>query len=153
MRSVRKAFVPRTILLLSDDRSVVDHIESALATYCLTHHIQWQVDVRSFQQSLTGSQLQPASAAQVDLFLIAYVEDEAKTRQTLIDLRHLKRWKLVPTVIFWGQDNPAYTRLFYHLGANSVLKYPLRFDALQQLISTMDAYWFDAVTLPYSDND
>ncbi len=153
MSSARKAFTPRTILLLSEDASVAEQIEQALATYCLTHHIQWHVDIRSFQQSLIGSQLQPASAARVDLFLIAYVDDDVKTQQTLMDLRRLARWKLVPSVVFLDHDEPEFTRSLYHLGVNSVLKYPLRFDALQQLISTMDAYWFDAVTLPFADDE
>lgn len=153
MSSARKAFSPRTILLLSENAIVAEQIEQALATYCLTHHIQWHVDIRSFQQSLIGSQLQPASAAHVDLFLIAYVDDEPTTLQTLLELNQLVRWKRVPSVIFLSQSDPTFTRLLYHLGANSVLKFPLGFDALQQLISTMDAYWFDTVTLPFAEDE
>lgn len=153
MSSDRKAFVPRTILLLSDDKTVVEHFESALASFCLTHHIECHRDIESFQQSLIGSTLQPASAGRIDLLLIAYVDDETKTREVLEDLRHLRRWKLVPSVVFLTQEDPVFTRMLYYLGANSVLKYPLRFDALRQLISTMDAYWFDAVTLPNSDDE
>lgn len=153
MSSARKAFIPRTILLLSDDDAVVEHIESALASFCLTHHIECHRDIQGYRQSLVGSILQPASAAHVDLFLIAYVDDEEKTRETLTDLRHLGRWKRIPSVIFLAREDPAFVRTLYHLGANSVLKFPLRFEALQQLISTMDAYWFNAVTLPYQEDD
>lgn len=148
MRPAQQAFVPRTIVLLSDAAAVAEQIEQALATYCLAHHIEWHLDIRSFQQSLIGSSLQPASAAHVDLFLIAYVDDERTTQDTLSELHQLTRWKQVPSVIFLNQNNPTFARLLYHLGANSVLKYPPVFDSLQQLISTMDAYWFDAVTLP-----
>lgn len=153
MSSARKAFVPRTVLLLSEDPSVAEQIEQALATFCLSHHIQWHEDIAAFHQSLIGAQLRPASAAHVDLLLLAYVEDEERTRETLADLRRLPRWKLVPTVVFLQRDDPVFTRTLYHLGANSVLRYPLRFATLQQLISTMDAYWFDAVTLPFSNDE
>ncbi|MCH8532863.1 MAG: hypothetical protein LAT65_18585 [Saccharospirillum sp.] len=153
MRSARKAFVPRTILLLSESAIVAEQIEQALATYCLAHHIQWHVDIRSFQQSLISSHLQPESAAHVDLFLIAYVDDTLKAQQTLLELSKLVRWKKVPSVLFLNQDDPTFVRMLYHLGANSVLKFPPRFDSLQQLISTMDAYWFDAVTLPFSEDE
>lgn len=151
MSSDRKSFMTRTILLLSDDETVVHHIESALASYCLTHNIETHKNLHSFHQSLIDSSLQSASAVQVDLILIAYVDDEEKTHETLSDLRLLPRWKLIPSVIFLSRENSAFTRMLYHLGANTVLRYPLRFDALQQLISTMDAYWFNTVTLPDSD--
>lgn len=153
MSSARKSFIPRTILLLSDDETAVHHIESALASYCLTHHIECHSDIHSFHQSLIGSSLQPASAAQVDLVLIAYVNDQEKTHETLSDLRLLPRWKLVPSVIFLAREDPAFTRILYQLGANTVLKFPLRLSALQQLISTMDAYWFNTVTLPDSNEE
>ncbi|MEP4544571.1 MAG: hypothetical protein ABJ000_00225 [Saccharospirillum sp.] len=153
MRSDQKSFMPRTILLLSDDETVAHHIESALASFCLTHHIEYHENFHSFHQSLIGSSLQSASTVQVDLILIAYVDDEEKTHETLSDLRLLPRWKLVPSVIFLSREDPSFTRMLYHLGANTVLKYPLRFDALQQLISTMDAYWFNTVTLPDSDEE
>ena len=153
MRSVRKAFIPRTILLLSEEVRVAEQIEQALATHCLAHHIEWHVDIQSFQQSLIGSRSRPASATRVDLLLVAYVDDERKTQDTLVDLNRLTGWRQVPRVLFMKQCDPALTRLLYHLGANSVLKFPLSFEALQQLISTMDAYWFDAVTLPFSEDE
>ena len=153
MSPARKSFIPRTILLLSEDETVVRHVESALAAYCLNHHIECHKDIHSFHQSLIGSSLQPASPKQVDLNLIAYVDDQEKTHETLADLRLLPRWKLVPSVIFLAREDPAFTSMLYHLGANTVLKFPLRFDALQQLISTMDAYWFNTVTLPDNDEE
>ncbi|WP_394171226.1 hypothetical protein [Saccharospirillum alexandrii] len=153
MSSARKSFIPRTILLLSDDETAVHHIESALSSYCLTHHIERHKDIHSFHQALIGSSLQSASATQVDLILIAYVDDQEKTHEALADLRLLPRWKLVPSIIFLSREDPAFTRMLYHLGANTVLKFPLRFDALQQLISTMDAYWFNTVTLPDTDEE
>lgn len=153
MSSVRKAFVPRTIVLLSEDPTVAEQIEQALATYCLSHHIEWHTDIANFQQSLIGSRLQSASAAHVDLFLVAHVDNEERTRETLSDLKRLSRWKLVPTVILIDQTSSSFVRTLYHLGASTVIGYPLRFDALQRLLSTMDAYWFDTVTLPYPDDD
>ncbi|GGX72322.1 hypothetical protein [Saccharospirillum salsuginis] len=153
MSSARKAFVPRTILLLSEDPTVAEQIEQALATYCLSHHIEWHTDIAAFQQSLIGARLQAGSAAHVDLFMVAHTDNEERTRETLFDLKRLKRWKLVPTVVLLKQCNPAFVRTLYHFGANTVIRYPLHFDALQQLINTMDAYWFDTVTLPYPDDD
>ena len=153
MSSARKAFVPRTILLLSEDPTVAEQIEQALATYCLSHHIEWHKDIDAFQQSLIGARLQAGSAAHVDLFLVAHVDNEERTRETLADLKIIRRWTLVPTVILLKQGNPTFARTLYHLGASTVIRYPLRFDALQQLINTMDAYWFDTVTLPYADDE
>jgi len=153
MSSARKAFVPRTILLLSEDPTVAEQIEQALATYCLSHHIEWHTDIAAFHQSLIGARLQAGSAAHVDLFLVAHVDNEDHTRETLSDLKRLSRWKLVPTVILLNQASSSFVRTLYHLGANTVIDYPLRFDALQRLINTMDAYWFDTVTLPYADDD
>ena len=153
MSSARKTFIPRTILLLSDDETAVHHIESALTSYCLAHHIERHNDIQSFHQSRLDVSMQPAPTSQVDLILIAYVDDQEKTHETLAELRLLPRLKLVPSVIFLAREDPAFSRMLYHLGANTVLKFPLRFDALQQLISTMDAYWFNTVTLPDQDDE
>lgn len=80
--------------------------------------------------------------------LIAYVNDAQRTRQTLLELRQLVRWKLVPVAVFVSTEESDLAQVMYHLGANSVLPYPLRFESLKTLLQTMDRYWFEVVSLP-----
>lgn len=86
--------------------------------------------------------------ARIDLCLVAYLGDNERSRHAVEEIRRLPRWRSVPLVVLIDADNPAPARILYQFGANSVLRFPLRFDGLRDLIRIMDTYWFDVVTLP-----
>lgn len=144
------AFRHRHLLLLSDDASLANHIELALAGYQLNHHLHCYNDIDAYQEAALGAGVDALPMARIDLCLIAYLGDGERGRRTVEELRLLKRWKTVPLVVLVDGENPALTRILYQFGANSVLRFPLRFDSLRELICTMDNYWFEVVTLPPS---
>lgn len=136
------------LLLLTDDSALAQHIEQALAGYQLCHHLHQFCDIDHYQQAALGSGVVAAPMARIDLCLIAYLNDSERTRKTVEEIRLLPRWRSVPLVVLIEGENPALARILYQFGANSVLRFPLRFDGLRELIRTMDTYWFDVVTLP-----
>lgn len=142
------AFRNRHLLLLTDDAALGQHIEQALAGYQLHHHLHSFCDIDHFQEAALGPGVDAQPMARIDLCLIAYLGDPERCRQTVEEIRLLSRWKSVPLVVLIDGENPALARILYQFGANSVLRFPLRFDGLRELIRTMDTYWFDVVTLP-----
>ncbi|WP_108124191.1 hypothetical protein [Saccharospirillum mangrovi] len=142
------AFRHRHLLLLTEDVALAQHIEQALAGYQLNHLLHTFTDMHQYQASALGPGVEAKPMARIDLCLIAYLGDSERCRRTVEELRLLPRWRSVPLVILMEGDNPTQRRLLYQFGANSVLRFPLRFDGLRELIRTMDNYWFDVVTLP-----
>ncbi len=136
-------FQLHTIILFTDDENVAQHIEESMSAFSLNH------DLRVCQSvvDLTEPSLLQ-SLEQIDLFLIAYLGDDEQARQTLMDLQTVRRWKVVPTIVFLLPEQEEMAHLFYSLGANSVLPYPLHFDQLSKIVSIMDTYWFEIVALP-----
>lgn len=147
----KSAFTAKTLLLLCEEQSVCEHIEQALSTYCLSHHLEHHEDIESYLQAAMDAKRQSTSGPEVDLLLIAYIDNATRTQETLADLNQINRWRRVPTVVLVDRNHTELARRLYQLGANSVIRYPLSFDALRQLIQTMDLYWFDTVTLPSGD--
>jgi CheY-like chemotaxis protein len=140
----------KTILLLSDDPTLQSQIEQVLGGFCLSNNVQWYADLQQFQRSSVNDHLRLSKDTQVDLFMIAYLHDVQCSVQTLTELRRLKRHALTPVVIFQHRVDKAVTRQLYHYGANTVLKYPLHFDAIKKLTLIMDDHWFGVASLPSS---
>lgn len=138
----------RKLLLFSDSGEIARKIEQSLAGYGLSHDVRWVSSIDDFHGASLSFPGTPARWPDVDLCLIAYVDDAQRTRQTLLELRQLVRWKLVPVVAFVPPGEADLAQVMYHLGANSVLPYPLRFESLKTLLQTMDRYWFEVVSLP-----
>ncbi|MFG1495478.1 hypothetical protein ABMA57_02515 [Saccharospirillum sp. HFRX-1] len=136
------------LLLLTDDSALAQHIEQALAGYQLCHHLHQFCDIDHYQQAALGSGVVATPMARIDLCLIAYLNDAERSRKAVEEIRLLPRWRSVPLVALIEGENPALARILYQFGANSVLRFPLRFEGLRELIRTMDTYWFDVVTLP-----
>lgn len=146
------AFRHRHLLLLTEDVTLAQHIEQALAGYQLNHHLHTFADFDQYQTAALGPGIEAQPMARIDLCLIAYLGDSERCRRTLEELRLLPRWRSVPLVVLMENVNATQSRLLYQYGANSVLRFPLRFDDLRELICTMDSYWFDVVTLPPPSN-
>jgi DNA-binding response OmpR family regulator len=138
----------KTILLLSDDPKLQPQIEQALGVFYLSSTIRSYPDLQQFQRSLVRDHLRLSQDAQVDLFMVAFPDDLDRSVRTLTELRQLKRHSLTPVIVFQYREDKAVTRQLYHFGANTVLKYPLNFEAIQKLMLIMDDYWFDTVSLP-----
>jgi len=136
------------LLLLTDDSALGQHVEQALAGYQLSHHLHTFCDIDHYQEAALGPGVAASPMARIDLCLIAYLGESERARNTVEEIRLLPRWHSVPLVVLIDGDNSALTRILYQFGANSVLRYPLRFEGLRELICTMDSYWFDVVTLP-----
>lgn len=142
------AFRHRHLLLLTEDPALAQHIEQALTGYQLGHHLHSYCDMDHYQEAALGPGITAQPMARIDLCLIAYLGDNEHCRRAVEEIRRLPRWFSVPLVVLIEGENPALTRILYQFGANSVLRFPLRFDGLRDLIRTMDTYWFDVVTLP-----
>ncbi|OZG74884.1 hypothetical protein BTA51_00290 [Hahella sp. CCB-MM4] len=136
-------FQSHTIILFTDDENVAQHVEESMAAFSLNHDLRVCQSVMNLAEPSTMKALR-----QIDLFLIAYLGDDEQARQTLIDLQSVRRWKVVPTIVFLLPEQIELAHLFYSLGANSVLPYPLHFEQLSTMVSIMDTYWFDIVSLP-----
>lgn len=136
----------RSILLLTDDVDVREKIDSALAAHALSHRLHLAKDLQQFLASQMDAE--PEDVIQIDLLLLAYVNDQDRVRQVLQELSLIERWKAVPTIAFLSKEQLGDAKLLYHLGCNSVLRYPLHFETLKELIVAMDQYWFGVVSLP-----
>ncbi len=147
-----KALKIRTLMLLADNQVLARQLEQALAVYHLSHNLKWFKDLADYRnQVLTHPECQDSD--EVDLMLLAYPGDAERTYSEIQEIRHISRWRLVPMVVFLEHHQMPAAKLCYKFGANSVLSYPLGFDAIRQIVSIMDKYWFNIVELPSDVGD
>ncbi|WP_020410720.1 hypothetical protein [Hahella ganghwensis] len=137
-------FQSRTLVLFADDADVARHIDEAFSVFGINHDFR----VCRSVTDLTAPEASQQLPQRIDLFLIAYLGDAERARQTLDDLQSVRRWKIVPTIVFFSPDHMAAAHLFYSCGANSVLPCAIHFEQLCKVVSVMDNYWFDIVSLP-----
>ena len=147
-----EVFKSRTLLLLAENPGLAGQLEQALAIYQLNHNLRSFKDLTDYQNHMLLRQASLETEVD-DLLLLAYPHDVERTNLLLKDIRNTPRWRLVPVVVFLDNRQMEAAKLSYHYGANSVLPFPLGFEAIRNIVNIMDHYWFNVVSLPSDIND
>lgn len=82
-----------------------------------------------------------------NLLMIAAATGTRSTTDILTRLKGTATIKAIPVIVFCPRDVTSSTPQLYQLGAASVIRMPLQFNGLIEIIRVMEDYWFK-VALP-----
>jgi CheY-like chemotaxis protein len=134
---------PATILLVEDDPNDVLLVQRAFRRAGVDSPIQVVADGEAAVDYLAGRgpyadrERHPLPA----LMLLDLKLPRRSGFEVLEWLRRQPRLRRLPVVILTSSALTADTRRAYELGANSYLVKPLEFDALQDMLRAVGAYW------------
>jgi CheY-like chemotaxis protein len=69
-------------------------------------------------------------------------------REVLAEIRRDERLRTIPIVILTSSDAEQDIVKSYELGANCYVTKPVGLDAFQQVVRTLEGFWFTIVRLP-----
>lgn len=124
-------------------------LEEALRMNALGHNLTMLPDERAFESSSKSFRRDSEHFPNLLMYLIGHdVNDGTGFLQRVkqsADYRH------VPVIVFYpGNVSPNVHKL-YGCGAASVIRVPIRFSGLVELMRTIDAYWFNVASPPPVD--
>ena len=87
-------------------------------------------------------------APRPDLILLDLNLPKMDGREVLAHIKEDDRLKTIPTVILTTSDSEADVAKSYQLQANCYLSKPVQFDALENLVKSINDFWLTKVKLP-----
>lgn len=83
-----------------------------------------------------------------NLLMIASAGGSKSTVDILTRLKLTPTIKAIPVIVFCAHDTASNTPQLYQLGAASVIRMPLQFNGLIEIIRVMEDYWFKVSSPP-----
>ncbi|AMQ90658.1 hypothetical protein [Marinobacter sp. LQ44] len=138
------------IALISQDGSNREELVDALQTNAMDHELSIFSDSDSFLESIESpihaEQIKPIEAP--NLILIIQSVDDHRSLKMLCQLKRMPVVKTIPVIVFCPRNANVATRHLYQLGAASVIRMPLSFSGMVEIIKIMEEYWFKVATQP-----
>lgn len=69
-------------------------------------------------------------------------------REVIREIKNNQKFRNIPIVVLTTSDAETDIFLAYHMGANSYITKPSRFETLLIALKTLHEYWFNTVSLP-----
>ncbi|MFE8070075.1 hypothetical protein QQM79_03365 [Marinobacteraceae bacterium S3BR75-40.1] len=91
---------------------------------------------------------EPRNRLYPNLVLLAMSNDGVTNSEILLQLKRFPLLSAVPVVLFYSPANETDAARAYGNGASSVIRLPLRFADLVEMMRVMEEYWFGAVRPP-----
>lgn len=124
-------------------------LEEALRMNSLGHFLQRFADEASFFWALQEMDRDVPSFPNLFMYLMsspdAPVENFFRRLKTMADCRH------IPVIVFHAAGISPNVKRLYALGAASVIRVPIRFDGLVEVMRTIEDYWFNVAAAPPTD--
>ena len=83
-----------------------------------------------------------------DLILLDLNLPKMDGREVLASIKRDQRLKIIPTIILTTSDNEADVVISYQLRANCYLRKPAHWDAFDNLVRSINAFWLTMAKLP-----
>ena len=83
-----------------------------------------------------------------NLLMIAAATGTRSTTDILARIKDTATIKAIPVIVFCPRDVASSTPQLYQLGAASVIRMPLQFNGLIEIIRVMEDYWFKVASPP-----
>jgi chemotaxis family two-component system response regulator Rcp1 len=139
--------MPLHVLLVEDSPGDVRLTQEAFrdANAVIQLHVACDgVEAMSFLRRQGGN----ADAPRPDLILLDLNMPKMDGRQVLAQIKTDENLKTIPTVILTTSDADADIVNSYQLQANCYLTKPVRFDAFEALVKSINDFWLTNVRLP-----
>jgi CheY-like chemotaxis protein len=147
--SVSKA-MPITILMADDDPDDRQLTKEALEEGRLINDIRFVENGEEMMEYLrrTGRYAPPAEAPRPGLILLDLNMPRKDGRTVLKEIKSDPALRTIPVVVLTTSKADEDVYRSYDLGVNSYIVKPVTFEALVDILVTLEKYWFEIVELP-----
>ena len=141
---------PITILMADDDPDDRLLTADALKEARLINDIRFVENGEELLEYLRrqGKWAPPASAPRPGLILLDLNMPRKDGRTVLKELKEDPELRAIPVVILTTSKDDEDVFKSYDLGVNSYIVKPVTFEALVDILQTLEKYWFEIVELP-----
>lgn len=149
MNSAQKA-MPITILMADDDADDRQLTREALEDARLINDIRFVENGEELLDYLhrRGKYAPPAEAPRPGLILLDLNMPRKDGRTVLKELKQDPVLRTIPVVVLTTSKSDEDIYRSYDLGVNSYIVKPVTFEALVDILQTLEKYWFEIVELP-----
>jgi CheY-like chemotaxis protein len=147
--SVSKA-MPITILMADDDPDDRQLTKEALIEGRLINEIRFVENGEEMMDYLrrTGRYAPPAESPRPGLILLDLNMPRKDGRTVLKEIKSDPALRTIPVVVLTTSKADEDVYRSYDLGVNSYIVKPVTFEALVDILVTLEKYWFEIVELP-----
>jgi CheY-like chemotaxis protein len=149
MNRTQKA-MPITILMADDDADDRQLTREALEDARLINDIRFVENGEELLDYLRrqGKYAPPAEAPRPGLILLDLNMPRKDGRVVLKELKQDPDLRTIPVVVLTTSKSDEDIYRSYDLGVNSYIVKPVTFEALVDILQTLEKYWFEIVELP-----
>ena len=144
------ATMPITILMADDDPDDRLLTADALKEARLINDIRFVENGVELLEYLRrqGKFAAPADAPRPGLILLDLNMPKMDGRTVLKELKQDPDFRMIPVVVLTTSKDDEDVYKSYDLGVNSYIVKPVTFEALVDILQTLEKYWFEIVELP-----
>jgi CheY-like chemotaxis protein len=141
---------PITILMADDDADDRQLTREALEDARLINDIRFVENGEELLEYLKrqGKWAPPADAPRPGLILLDLNMPRKDGRTVLKEIKEDPEFRTIPVVILTTSKSDEDVYRSYDLGVNSYIVKPVTFEALVDILQTLEKYWFEIVELP-----
>ncbi|HEV7404611.1 MAG TPA: response regulator [Chthoniobacteraceae bacterium] len=144
--------MPITILMADDDPDDRQLTKEALEEGRLINDIRFVENGEEMMEYLrrTGRYAPPAESPRPGLILLDLNMPRKDGRTVLKEIKSDPALRTIPVVVLTTSKADEDVYRSYDLGVNSYIVKPVTFEALVDILVTLEKYWFEIVELPPS---
>lgn len=141
---------PITILMADDDADDRQLTKEALEEGRLINDVRFVENGEELMEYLRreGKFAAPADTPRPGLILLDLNMPKKDGRTVLAELKNDPEFRTIPVVILTTSKADEDVYQSYDLGVNSYIVKPVTFEALVDILQTLEKYWFEIVELP-----
>ena len=145
-----KNAMPITILMADDDADDRQLTREALEDARLINDIRFVENGEELLEYLRrqGRYAPPADTPRPGLILLDLNMPRKDGRTVLKEIKQDADFRRIPVVVLTTSKSDEDVYRSYDLGVNSYIVKPVTFDALVDVLQTLEKYWFEIVELP-----
>lgn len=141
---------PITILMADDDADDRQLTKEALEEGRLINDVRFVEHGEELMEYLRreGRYAAPAEAPRPGLILLDLNMPRKDGRAVLEEIKKDPEFRTIPVVVLTTSKADEDVYKSYDLGVNSYIVKPVTFEALVDILQTLEKYWFEIVELP-----
>ncbi len=141
---------PITILMADDDADDRELTKEALVEGRLINEVRFVEHGEELMDYLRhqGKYVAPAVAPRPGLILLDLNMPRKDGRAVLQEIKNDPEFRTIPVVVLTTSKEDEDVYKSYDLGVNSYIVKPVTFEALVDILQTLEKYWFEIVELP-----
>jgi chemotaxis family two-component system response regulator Rcp1 len=147
MKSAEDGVMPIEVLLVEDSAGDVRLTQEAFREYGKPVRLHLAADGIEAMAFLRHEGVY-ANAPRPDLILLDLNLPRMDGREVLALIKGDQSLKIIPTIILTTSDDEADVTISYQLRANCYLRKPAHWDAFDNLVRSINAFWLTRAKLP-----